>query len=175
MFDAWGGSLGASVRENVRVCLAGSGRFCLEGTVRSVQCHAMPCHLPCHAICHAMPCALTSCLSVGGDPAAHGHWCAFTDLCHAMPCHTVERRWHAHAGDWPACWLEHELRRAHACHAADKPFLTHRVPQSHLVGTVAPANETKCTTGRSLCDSTVRSTKTAFAAATNAMPSRQRW
>ena len=22
---------------------------------------------------------------VGEDPAAHGHWCAFTDLCHAMP------------------------------------------------------------------------------------------
>ena len=33
MFGAWGGSLGASVRANVRVCLAGSGRFYLECTV----------------------------------------------------------------------------------------------------------------------------------------------
>ena len=24
---------------------------------------------------------------IGEDPAAHGHWCAFTDLYHAMPCH----------------------------------------------------------------------------------------
>ena len=22
---------------------------------------------------------------IGEDPAAHGHWCTFTDLCHAMP------------------------------------------------------------------------------------------
>ena len=22
---------------------------------------------------------------IGEDPAAHGHWCAFTDLYHAMP------------------------------------------------------------------------------------------
>ena len=33
VFGAWGGSLGASVRTNVRVCLAGSGRFYLECTV----------------------------------------------------------------------------------------------------------------------------------------------
>ena len=38
MFGAWGmvwygGSLGASVRANVRVCLADSGRFYLECTV----------------------------------------------------------------------------------------------------------------------------------------------
>ena len=33
MFGAWGGSLGASVRANVRVRLAGSGRFYLECTV----------------------------------------------------------------------------------------------------------------------------------------------
>ena len=33
MFGAWGGSLGASVRADVRVCLAGSGRFYLECTV----------------------------------------------------------------------------------------------------------------------------------------------
>ena len=25
---------------------------------------------------------------VGEDPAAHGDWCAFTDLYHTMPCHT---------------------------------------------------------------------------------------
>ena len=37
VFGAWGGSLGASVRANVRVCLAGSGRFYLECTVGSVQ------------------------------------------------------------------------------------------------------------------------------------------
>ena len=24
---------------------------------------------------------------IGEDPAAHGHWCAFTDLYHATPCH----------------------------------------------------------------------------------------
>ena len=33
VFGAWGGSLGASVRANVRVCLAGSGRCYLECTV----------------------------------------------------------------------------------------------------------------------------------------------
>ena len=33
MFGAWGGSLGVSVRANVRVRLAGSGRFYLECTV----------------------------------------------------------------------------------------------------------------------------------------------
>ena len=32
VFGAWGGSLGASVRADVRVCLAGSGRFYLECT-----------------------------------------------------------------------------------------------------------------------------------------------
>ena len=37
VFGAWGGSLGASVRADVRVCLAGSGRFYLECTVGSVQ------------------------------------------------------------------------------------------------------------------------------------------
>ena len=30
VFGAWGGSLGASVRADVRVCLAGSGRFTLS-------------------------------------------------------------------------------------------------------------------------------------------------
>ena len=30
-----------------------------------------------------------SCLHVGEDPAAHGHWCTFTDLYHAMPCHVT--------------------------------------------------------------------------------------
>ena len=24
---------------------------------------------------------------IGEDPAAHGHWCAFTDLYHTMPYH----------------------------------------------------------------------------------------
>ena len=40
------------------------------------------------------PMQTTSCtwpyvVPVGEDPAAHGHWCAFTDLCHAMPCQAV--------------------------------------------------------------------------------------
>ena len=26
---------------------------------------------------------------VGEDPAAHGHWCAFTDLYHTIPYHTM--------------------------------------------------------------------------------------
>ena len=30
---------------------------------------------------------LTSC-PIGEDPAAHGHWCAFTDLYHTIPYHT---------------------------------------------------------------------------------------
>ena len=25
-------------------------------------------------------------------PAAHGHWCAFTDLYHTIPCHTIPYR-----------------------------------------------------------------------------------
>ena len=28
-------------------------------------------------------------VTIGEDPAAHGHWCAFTDLYHAMPCHAT--------------------------------------------------------------------------------------
>ena len=26
---------------------------------------------------------------IGEDPAAHGHWCAFTDLYHTIPYHTI--------------------------------------------------------------------------------------
>ena len=42
---------------------------------------------------HDSPMQTTGCtwpqvVPIGEDPAAHGHWCAFTDLCHAMPCHT---------------------------------------------------------------------------------------
>ena len=41
---------------------------------------------------HGYPKQTTSCtwpyvVSIGEDPAARGHWCAFTDLYHAMPCH----------------------------------------------------------------------------------------
>ena len=62
--------------------------------------HAMPCHAQClHAEFsrapdyitngHGSPMQTTSCtwpyvVPVGEDPAAHGHWCAFTDLYHAM-------------------------------------------------------------------------------------------
>ena len=28
---------------------------------------------------------------IGEDPAAHGHWCTFTDLYHATPCHATQR------------------------------------------------------------------------------------
>ena len=39
---------------------------------------------------HGCPMQTTSCtwpwvVPVGEDPAAHGHWCALTDLYHAMP------------------------------------------------------------------------------------------
>ena len=27
---------------------------------------------------------------IGEDPAAHGHWCAFTDLYHTIPYHTIQ-------------------------------------------------------------------------------------
>ena len=30
-----------------------------------------------------------SCLDLGEDPAAHGHWCTFTDLYHTIPYHTI--------------------------------------------------------------------------------------
>ena len=29
---------------------------------------------------------------IGEDPAAHGHWCAFTDLYHTIPYHTMPYR-----------------------------------------------------------------------------------
>ena len=29
------------------------------------------------------------CTPIGEDPAAHGHWCTFTDLCHTIPCYTM--------------------------------------------------------------------------------------
>ena len=32
-------------------------------------------------------------MPVGEDPAAHGHWCAFTDLYHTIPYHTMPRYW----------------------------------------------------------------------------------
>ena len=40
---------------------------------------------------HGYPKQTASCtwpyvVPIGEDPAAHGHWCAFTDLYHAMPC-----------------------------------------------------------------------------------------
>ena len=46
---------------------------------------------------HGYPMQTTGCtwpcvVPVGEDPAAHGHWCAFTDLCHAMPHHTSAGR-----------------------------------------------------------------------------------
>ena len=34
---------------------------------------------------------------VGEDPAAHGHWCAFTDLYHTMPCHAMPTLIHVRA------------------------------------------------------------------------------
>ena len=42
------------------------------------------------------PMQTTSCtwpcvVPVGEDPAAHGHWCTFTDLYHAMPCHAISK------------------------------------------------------------------------------------
>ena len=39
-------------------------------------------HLPYHAI----PCTYHA---IREDPAAHGHWCAFTDLYHTIPYHTM--------------------------------------------------------------------------------------
>ena len=32
-------------------------------------------------------CTWPSVVPIGEDPAAHGHWCAFTDLYHAIPYH----------------------------------------------------------------------------------------
>ena len=36
-----------------------------------------------------LSCTWPSVVPIGEDPAAHGHWCAFTDLYHAMPCCNV--------------------------------------------------------------------------------------
>ena len=68
--------------------------------------------MPCHAIpYHAMPYPKldpdasaarypsqtstipyqTICMPYGEDPAAHGHWCAFTDLYHTIPYHAMPR------------------------------------------------------------------------------------
>ena len=43
---------------------------------------------------HGFPMQTTSCtwpyvVPVGEDPAAHGHWCTFTDLYHTIPCHSI--------------------------------------------------------------------------------------
>ena len=45
---------------------------------------------------YGYPKQTTSCtwpyvVPIGEDPAAHGHWCAFTDLYHTIPYHTVEQ------------------------------------------------------------------------------------
>ena len=29
-------------------------------------------------------------MPIGEDPAAHGHWCAFTDIYHTIPYHTLQ-------------------------------------------------------------------------------------
>ena len=57
---------------------------------------------------HGFPMQTASCtwpqvVPVGEDPAAHGHWYAFTDLCHAWPC-----------GHWCAFT---DLYHAMPCHA----------------------------------------------------------
>ena len=41
---------------------------------------------------YGFPKQTTSCtwpyvVPIGEDPAAHGHWCTFTDLYHTIPCH----------------------------------------------------------------------------------------
>ena len=43
---------------------------------------------------YGYPKQATSCtwpyvVPIGEDPAAHGHWCAFTDLYHTIPYHTI--------------------------------------------------------------------------------------
>ena len=43
---------------------------------------------------YGYPKQTTSCpwpyvVPIGEDPAAHGHWCAFTDLYHTIPYHTI--------------------------------------------------------------------------------------
>ena len=57
---------------------------------------------------HGYPKQTISCtwpyvVPIGEDPAAHGHWCAFTDLYHTIPYHTYpttklhqHKRTHAH-------------------------------------------------------------------------------
>ena len=45
---------------------------------------------------YGYPKQTTSCtwpyvVPIGEDPAAHGHWCAFTDLYHTIPYHTAKK------------------------------------------------------------------------------------
>ena len=46
--------------------------------------------VPCAGIDrHTTSCTWPSVVPIGEDPAAHGHWCAFTDLYHTIPYHTI--------------------------------------------------------------------------------------
>ena len=46
---------------------------------------------------YGFPKQTTSCtwpyvVPIGEDPAAHGHWCAFTDLYHTIPYHNISNK-----------------------------------------------------------------------------------
>ena len=52
---------------------------------------------------YGFPMQTTSCtwpyvVPIGEDPAAHGHWCTFTDLYHTMP-YPTQRHVHLHPNE----------------------------------------------------------------------------
>ena len=84
---------------------------------------------------YGYPMQTTSCtwpyvVPIGEDPAAHGHWCAFTDLYHAIPYHAC----------WPctnhaliACRPQGELH-------ADHVLTAYRPCADHVLSSAQTAN-----------------------------------
>ena len=75
------------------------------------------------------PMQTTSCtwpqvVPVGEDPAAHGHWCAFTDLYHAMPMghHAMPCQLHV---DHARCLLSTLRPQASACGLLGHHYVLH--------------------------------------------------
>ena len=110
-----------------------------------MSCHVVACLR--HAECsrapdyitngHGSPMQTAGCtwpqvVPVGEDPAAHGHWCAFTDLYHAMPCHAATG-----APSWTSAMPCHTMPcsciqfSACLCHAMPCHAPCHAPPHAH--------------------------------------------
>ena len=73
-------------------------QICMKSQSKNAKCNFVPPNYITNG--HGYPKQTTSCtwpyvVPIGEDPAAHGHWCAFTDLYHTMPwvCYRRRNQW----------------------------------------------------------------------------------